>query len=77
MNYRTFKHEVLSNQCRECLNRELGLKFEREDCLYLPYPELCSSCRQMRNIVADISRRKRWKILMYKSGTKNRKGNMP
>lgn len=62
MNYRKFKREAMCHQCRECINRSYGMALERQDCLYLPYPETCSSCGQIRNIVADISRRNRWKL---------------
>jgi hypothetical protein len=68
MKYQMFKQVALGNQCRECLNRAYGLTLERRDCLYLPYPEHCSTCGQMRNIVADISRSKRWRIwLLHKT----------
>ena len=66
MKYQTFKDEALRSQCRECINLSYKLNLQRSDCLYLPYPERCSSCGQVRNIVAHISREKRWRLWLYR-----------
>ena len=76
MRFQKFKQEVLRSHCRECVNRLWGLDLQRQDCVYLPYMELCSSCGQLRNIVVDISRRKRWRIRLYQKGTQIRRENL-
>ena len=74
VNYQMFKEEALRNHCRECLNRIYRLALERRDCLYLPYPEQCSACGEIRNIVADISRSKRWRVWLYRPTGSERRG---
>ena len=73
MNYHTFKHTVLHNQCRECINRSYGLKLTRRDCQYWIYPETCSVCQQIGNLVIDIAPLSRWKIWLAKGKQKHSK----
>ena len=74
MKYRVLKEEALRCQCRDCLNLSYGLKLQRMDCIYLPYPEPCRTCGQMRNIVADISRSKRWQLWLHRKDENQNRG---
>ena len=73
MKYREIE-KILRSQCRECMNRSYGLELERYDCVYLPYPEGCSCCGRVRNIVADISRRKRWRLWLKEKRSTHKEG---
>lgn len=51
------------NICRNCLNRKLGTSLERKDCIYDLYPHECWSCRELRNIVVDLTMKTKVKLL--------------
>ena len=73
MNYQVFKHRVLRNQCRECINQSYGLKLARKDCQYWIYPETCSCCGKVCNIVIGIAPVNRWKVWLAKGQTSHSK----
>lgn len=75
MKYQMFKREALRNQCRDCINQSYRLTLARRDCVYLPYPERCSSCGEVRNIVAEVSRRKRWKLFLIRRSESPKEGS--
>ena len=50
--------------CRRCINREFGVDLNPEDCTYEnPFPELCSNCGEIRNIVTGLRLRGKIKLL--------------
>ena len=52
---RSISHTLRTKKmCRTCINEQLGLSLSREQCHYWQYPGKCSSCGQVRNIVADV-----------------------
>lgn len=67
MKYRELKDNVLSVMCRRCINEEYGLELMQEDCYYLPFPDICPHCGQVRNIVGDIRPVKKMKALLLNS----------
>lgn len=40
--------------CRECLNREFGMKLERKDTYIFNYPMKCACCGKAKNIVCRV-----------------------
>ena len=52
--------------CRTCINRRYGSSLRREHCNYWQYPGKCTSCGEVRNIVADVVWWQRWRLWRIK-----------
>lgn len=49
-------HEYLGAAiCRKCISRVYGVKLFPKDCIYEDYPQMCSHCKKVNNIVAGFS----------------------
>lgn len=63
MKYRYLKQNVLGRCCRRCVNKEYHLKLVPQDCVYMEYKYKCEKCGDVQNIVYDIRKASRYKIL--------------
>ena len=61
MKYHKIK-QALGHTCRNCLNEQLHLSLEPEDCYYFMYPAVCSRCGEVKNIVDGVRFWKRMEI---------------
>lgn len=41
--------------CRRCICRIYGVRLEPKDCIYDEFPQRCTYCKQMHNIVSGFS----------------------
>lgn len=62
MGYRELKGNGLRQYCRSCINEQNQVNLEREDCFYMPYPQECTCCGKVKNIVVDVRVLSRWKL---------------
>lgn len=53
--------------CRECINKVYGVKFSRSDVAVRFYPEQCSRCGEVKNIVYSVKVHSLWKLLFLKN----------
>lgn len=67
MNQVEFKTKLADRYCRKCINKELGINLQKEDCCYMMYPNQCQGCKQVGNIVDQLHWRARCKLLFAKS----------
>ncbi|MDY5577525.1 MAG: hypothetical protein SPF70_08705 [Lachnospiraceae bacterium] len=63
MNYQYLKRNNLGNYCRSCLNKMYHLNLETKDCVYMEYKYECRKCKTVQNIVLDIKKMSRYKLL--------------
>ncbi len=57
-------HERLGNTvCRRCIRKAYKVALEPADCYYAMYPSACSSCGEVHNIVVDLRRSGKMKLL--------------
>lgn len=66
MKYQELKSKTLKHYCRRCINKMYGLKLKPQDCIYLEYKYECNGCQTMQNIVYDIRKSSRIKLLFGK-----------
>lgn len=62
-NYHLFTEDI-GHYCRECLNEEYGINLNNGDCGYFIYLQMCSRCREVKNIVIDVRFSRRIKLFM-------------
>ena len=62
MKYRSIKPS-LGNTCRSCLNDSFKIDLKPSDCYYMIYPQRCSNCGEIKNIVSRIRWKKRLMLL--------------
>lgn len=49
-------HKALGNNvCRRCIVKYYKVNLQPEDCRYAMYPDLCSHCGVIHNIVIDLN----------------------
>lgn len=41
--------------CRRCICRIYEVRLEPKDCVYEDYPQRCTCCKKMHNIVCDFT----------------------
>lgn len=57
-------HERLGNTvCRRCIRKAYQVDLEPSDCYYAMYPSACSACGEVHNIVVDLRRSGKLKLL--------------
>lgn len=62
--YHKLKDEALDDgYCRNCLNRLYGLSLVPSNCLYNAFPDECSCCKKVSNIVVKLRNSGRIKLM--------------
>lgn len=51
------------NYCRECLNKQYGIRLRRNDVMIFEFPLQCRKCKKTKNIVAKVRPMKQWKLI--------------
>lgn len=64
--YLELKAKYLGHTCRKCINSGCGTRFNRRDCYYEFYTNDCSICGERHNIVKDIRKISRYKLILKK-----------
>lgn len=50
--------------CRSCINKEMHLNLQPQDCTYLRFQHVCKCCGEVKNIVREVNIRSRYKLLL-------------
>ncbi len=50
-----YKRVCRNNRCRHCINEKYGLNLQPRDCRYWHYLSECSHCKEVHNIVTDLT----------------------
>ena len=70
--YTQLKIGEFGRSCRRCINDAAGVSLKTEDCVYLPYPAVCSHCEQLKNIVIEVREVKRL-LLKFRRNVRSKK----
>lgn len=63
MSYSNIKSEAFGKYCRECINKMYKKNLKPKNCVYLPYPVECHKCGKVKNIVIDVTKSGRFKLI--------------
>lgn len=62
-NMKKINEKLGSNVCRRCINKKFNVSLEPKDCSYWMYPNQCSVCGEVHNIVTGLSSSGKMKML--------------